>query len=291
MSGGPLAVIPSGLATRPRTSLLTSGVPVIEGEQSRWENGVTFTPDACGTGGIVDPCVTSAKAPDALPAAVEFEPFGVWTGVTCSTFGFQARDYQGQARRQLAAFQSRYIEREFWRGDQARTSAWPNRYLTHLDNDVLTAGATTPRQALACLEQALFECGFGQRGVIHATPQVVTEWAAENLVRREGGIILTVLDTIVVAGSGYDGSGPQVAAGGAPVAAADGSVWAYATGMVEVRLSDVEVLTPSLREATDRSANTVTVIAERLAAVTFDQCCHFAAEMDLTVCDVGGAGS
>jgi hypothetical protein len=259
---------------------------VLEGS-GRWENGLRYAPEGCGdAAGTVDPCSTPTKTVSfaSNPAVVEAEAFGVWAGDTCSTFGWQARDYIGRAKRLLLACQGKQVENEFWSGAQAQASGWPNPRLADPVADVVTPGAAvSPEMALRCLEQALAECSCGP-GMIHATPQLVTAWAVNYLVQRQpNGQILTVLGTPVVAGAGYDGSSRD----GEPQAS--GSVWAYGTGRVTVRLGDIEVIPGDLAQATDRENNTVTYRTERLAAVTFDPCCHVAARVDLELCAVGGS--
>lgn len=277
-------------ASPPLISLLSSAEVITEPD-SRWESGVSYEPEMCGNDrtGTMGVCnLTSQSKTVALGGgAVDVESFIVWAGDSCSSFGFASRDWQGRARRKLAACESRLVERELWRGELSRGHApdWPNKYLAHSDSDIVTTSQTTPLNALACLEQALAECNCGSQGMIHATPQLVTHWASQQLVRREGNKIFTTLGTVVVPGSGYDGSGPAASAGGDPVAPA-GSIWAYATGMVHIRLGPVVPMPNNLNEALNRATNTITYYAERIVEVSWD-CCHMAAEIDLDSCDVG----
>ena len=292
----PKDAVRSQPAAPPILSLLSSAEVVVETE--RWEGGFSHEPEVCGAGvtGSFDPCVVHTKEVATGTGSIDVEPFGVFAGDSCSPYGLAARDFLGRARRKLASCESNLIESELWRGTLARaaTPDWPNKYLAHLDSDVLTDSPTTPRRALACLEQALAECNCGSQGMIHAMPQIVTEWVAEGFLRRvtvDGREQLhTYLDTIVVPGSGYDGSGPPGVVDGPPTSAADGSIWAYATGMVHIRLAPVVVTPSSNEEALDRVTNLITYRAERLVAATFD-CCHAAVELDIDLCGIGGAGS
>lgn len=270
---------------RPATLSLVnaSNTPDLTGDDSRWPLGFKTAPEGCGDAWVEDPCNVGARTVEGRPAWVENQPMNVVAGDRCSSFGFAAEDYEGRARRLLARCQSKQIAAEFWTGTLATTAGWPNQFLTDLSSDVLTDGGATPVSALACLEQALAQCGCGDRGMIHATPQLVTHWAAlgNSVLRREGGMLLTIHDTIVVSDGGYDGSGP-----GGTVAGA--TQWAYATGMVTVRLGPVSITPGSFEEALDRADNTVRFFAERPAAATFDGCCHAAAEVALGVCLFGG---
>lgn len=301
MGNGPRVPLAAPARRPPRRSLLATARllgAVVEGptdaDGARWGAGLAYEPEVCSSGGVVDPCGTDAKAIEDPPPLVEVEPFGVWAGYRCSTFGHAAQDYEGRARRALAACESAHVAAELWRGDEARANGWPNAFLASLDSDVV-ASAADPIEALACLDEAIAGCGCGTRGMIHATAQVATWWFRFNLVRIDGGLVLTnAYDTVVVIDGGYDGSGPPGAPGGAPTPAANGSIWAYASDPVTVYLDDVTVTPANDVEraaSIDHSVNTVEVRAERLAAVSFDRCCLFAAEMDLSLCTVGGPGS
>lgn len=65
-----------------------------------------------------------------------------------------------------------------------------------------------------------------------------------------------------------------------PFAAAstEAGTWAYATGPVQVRLSDLELL-DDLSSTVMRDINSQEIWAERLFAATFDPCVHFSAQL------------
>lgn len=288
-------VIPSPPMNPPKVGLLASVTPVTPADE-HWANGISWEPDgSCLGAGTAEVC--SDEPSDKIIATSDgsytYDPFVIWGGDKCSSFGFNARDYQGRARRQLARLESTVLEAELWDGTEARVAGLGNnKWLAHPDSDVLTAGVgVTPIDALACLEQGLAVCGGGSRGMIHATRQVVTHWNNLGMLRREGTLLLTVNDTIVVPGAGYTGSGPSPSVDDDPVAAADGAIWAYATDVVQVYLGNSTVVPPTVAEAIDRVNNLIEYRAERPAAVFWNYCCHFAVQIDLDVCDVGGAGS
>jgi hypothetical protein len=118
--------------------------------------------------------------------------------------------------------------------------------------------------------------------MIHMTRLMATVLAHKGALRREGGLLLTILDTIVVPGVGYLGTGPDDAM---PAA----GEWMYATGMVKVWRGTVQLFPASdderewMSQALDRAANTVTARAERPYMVGFDPCCHAAAHADPTI--------
>lgn len=271
--------------------LVSQAIRVDDGE--RWEDGFSFRREGCAEGGAILAGCTPGSHDASLTNSgdtVEYQPFLVFGRDRCSTFGFEAADYQGRARRQLGAVRSHQIEAELWNGAIARSATpdLPNRYLAHASSNVVNASATSlsPADALACLEEGLSFCGEGTRGMIHATRQIVTEWAAANLLRREGGYLLTHTDTIVVAGTGYSGDGPHQDAGSAPIAAANGSIWAYATDMIYLRLGEVKVIPGDFAQAINRAENHVEYRAEQLVAAYWDGCCHLAVEIDADLCGV-----
>lgn len=298
LASTPLFPITAPLAEPPRQGsgalLPTLGRLAAEGLPER-EVGFAFDPEGCGESDTLpeDPCDTTpaTKTIAENPGLVGAPGFVIWTGDKCSAFDFESRDFPGRAQRQLAAVRSYQVAHELWTGDEASSVTEPSdvtfRWLAHLDSDTLTAGPTSPTDALAELEYALGQCGKGRRGVIHVTRHAATFLWSQQLLRREGNQLLTGLDTIVIADAGYDGSGPE----GQPMV--DGSQWAYATGMPIVQLGAERIL-PGRGDtgaAINRGTNTIEWRAEQKAAVGWDQCCHLAAEINLQLADIGGAGS
>lgn len=277
-------------ATPPRLSLVAASLAAEtllgEGdEKSRLDRGFTFAPESCGIGvDRYDPCVpTEAALPDATnPAIVSATSFTVRAFDRCTTLTGD-RDREAKARRLLLACESKQIAQELWTGSLSTASGWENRYFASPDADEVTSGAADPFTALACLERGLQLCSCGGRGMIHASAELVSLWSERGVLRREGNTILTIHDTIVVTDAGYDGSGPD----GSP--AADGSVWAYATGLVYTHRGPIQVISDPM-ETVDRATNTQVVWAQRQAAATWgDGCCLLAAEIDIDICTIGGS--
>lgn len=288
-------------ATPPRYSLLIAAPTSTDG---RWEAGFEFAPEGCASGGRtpVD-CFggTAVLDADDNPDKVGGDTFAVWAADRCSTFGYRARDYLGRARRQLAAIESFQIAEEFWEGSlNGQTSLGgqtiDNRPLVDPDSDTLTNGPADPVDALALLVGGLGQCGKGRQGMIHVTPQLLAQLAAAQAIYRDSGSWYTPMGHLVVADDGYTGAGPGED-GGVP---ASGSQWMYATSMVRIRLGAVVTSPPELPvddtrnpsgwpAAVDPRTNEVLVIAQRLAGIGWDQCCHLAAEVDLAVPLLAGA--
>lgn len=276
-------------ATAPRVGLLPSVErPTVS--DAHWINGITFRPERCfdietwwdcpePTG--ADPADKTAGVD---PPIVQYRP---WTAVaddTCSTLGFDARDYIGRARRLHAASLDRKVSDELWTGTVAQAAAFPNDYLTNIATAV-SLGTAPGFYALGELQQYFAET-FDGRGMVHVTHRTLNFLVANYVVRREGALWLDAFDNIVVAAQGYDGSGP----GGTP-APVDGSrQWAYITPVINYLADDVQVVPGSFSEAVERTTNLVTFRAESVVAAFWGDCSHGAIEIDLcNTCCTGGS--
>lgn len=277
MAGGVRASVAPPRLERPQYGLVHS-LTALANADERWQGGLEWEPQSCGVAASVAPCDQddNLKAIDAAdnPGVSTFEPLTVWAGYRCSTFGGLGPEREQRARNLLAAHESRAIEAEFWRGTVATAEEWDNNYLANGDSytDLAPSDTSPLVYGLAALEEALAGC-VG-RGVIHATVPTVTGWIAAQAVRREGPLLLTGLNTLVIAGAGYDGAGDD-----GVVDTTGHTAWAFGTGLVDLRLDEVVVLGDE--HTIDRRRNTWEVRAERLAAVTFDPCCHVGINVDL----------
>lgn len=312
VTGGPHALVAPVPASGPRseTSLVAASVPPVGGTDVNgetrtgpngetvlnWSAGIKWRPENVAAGGTVDPCSPGTFTPPANLAQQMANPVLIWAAEKCSTMGERYEEARGRAERLLEAITSKRVARELWRGDRAAGSAWPNPYFTRdhaggfnapVVGQIAAGAVISPIAAFAALEQAIGEKGTGARGMIHATRRTVSIWIANRLIHREGGLLLSELGTIVVADAGYDGSGPDAGGGGIAHAAlapdATGiTSWAYATGIVTLRLGPIETsgqgrvgdLLPTgnnaLGETVTRDADDIVVIAQRLALATFD---------------------
>lgn len=285
-------------ARPPRYGLLAAAPTVDDPDLRVLAGGWKFQPEGCGLSGrdAVTCAGSVSSAMDVAPGpdTVEGEAIWIWAGDECSTFGYQARDWQGRARRQLAAVESFELAAELWDGTVTTDADpdLPNRFLAMpaAESDTVTSGPTSVASALACLEQGLASTLRGQQGMVHVTPQVLTHLAAAQLVQQTGTVWTTPMGHVVVADAGYSGDGPGGVAGDA------NGQWAYATPMIQVRLGPVEVIPGSLdgaqglAAAMNRGVNDITVVAGRLAGFQWaNECAHLAAQVDVPVCDIGGA--
>lgn len=275
----------------PRLSLLVAARDVLADPAragERWENGFAYVAQ-CGSAGIRDACARTEMEPPGQPGLVAAVPFDVWAASDCpSVFGAVTDAARAELRQRaldnLNVCQGPQIEAELWTGalaqehnaDAAEGDVWPNRWLA--SPDTVDLGGGDPVEALACLERSLAGCACGVRGMIHATADTVTWWDHFGLLRTEGAVLLTRNDTVVVPGAGYDGTSPD---GETPETGA----WAYATGMVDIRMGAVQEPTESF----DRAVNSLVYRALRRAAVTWDGCCAFGVHVQFDSCLPAGS--
>lgn len=286
-NGAPIAT--PALGANRRGLLSPGGAIRLDDPDDRWLGGFAYEEWSCDAlAPLPMLCEQGEKDTNDKPGIREYQPVLLFGTDVCTTLD-QSRDAVAHARQNLLATESFQLEREVWDGvaTRAATPDLVNDYLAiggAGGATVLEASAVPYVNALALLDQALAECLHGTQGMVHAMPLTVALWVAAGAVRVEGQRLLTPMDNIVVAGSGYSGSAPGAQAGDAPIAPADATLAAnaYATGLVYVRLGAEERIGQSASEEVDRSTNTRTVIVERPAAATWSGCCAFTVEVDHT---------
>lgn len=209
------------------------------------------------------------------PAVRDYTPFPVFAYDTCSTFGFEAAEYEARARRALAARESKAVEREFWAG--TLFSANPHLAAGGTVETLVAGAAQGLRRSLALLSQAAADHNAGQ-AMIHVRPKVAELWFGLDMIGLVGGKLVTGNGHIVVPGAGYLGSAPD---GTAPTATQE---WGYVTDRVEVHRGPVAVFAPGVNGmSVDRTVNTVTLTAQRMYAPVFNGCTLSAVKIDTTV--------
>lgn len=253
-----------------------------------WQGGITWqsvcvtglggtTLDLCtsplvtGGGATTEPGAFTPTTYQTLRGAT---PFTVYTQFECSPVGNeQAEEIATQALQVASGWQ---VERAFWTGFAAGQAAvFP--HLAHsgaaqfdgavlLQSTPVTGGSATTdiAEALGFLEKSIANCNGGV-GVIHIPVELLPTLDAWGLVKVNGQVLRTLNGNKVAVGAGYPGSAPS---GAAPAA---GTTWMYATGPVFGYVGQVRV-TP-VREALDRTENTLKMNAQRTYVMGFD-CCH-----------------
>jgi hypothetical protein len=246
----------------------------------RWEQGFSYLPLSSGELGLLAPC-----SPDSLDVGVrretnpDWEPYLLTAAFQCSTLGSNMDDYRQRAMGLLDAATPKLIEYEFWNGLLAQAASMPNLYLLQSSGiDVYTA--TSICNAIGICEAYLSAVNYGGRGMIHLSP-FLAPYLYQAGVRREGNLLLTNRDTIVVPGSGY-GLYPEMSTV-APPLPTSGPYHIYATGITDVRMSPIYPVPDqgSEYQGFDRATNTIRIGAQRLACASWDGAAF--ARVDLTM--------
>lgn len=257
---------------------------------NKWPLGITWRPELCGGAwGTIDGCVGLADdgsdiiemIPEVDQDVPEYDPVQIFTREQCPSLS--SRDigyYADRVTDALTIATPKLVGLEFWDAPVSRGLGIDNPHLAQAglaDDLTPNAGAVSISSGYAILERFLGSCGFGQLGMIHATRDAVPEFG----VRRPAGtqMLLTWMDTLVVPDPGYPGTGP----GNVPAPA--GETWLYATGLVTVRISDIESTANGERitpEIMFPRQNRVEVQASRYIAPTWDgDCCVGAVRVQL----------
>jgi hypothetical protein len=258
-------------------------------EEMRWANGLEFQPYSCADAIVVDPCAASGYGStdddNNRPQVRPYLPFAVDAHDKCSTFGWQAADYERRARTLLAQRESKAVAKEFWTGTLEPTNP-------HLADGADAAGfgaptavgaALSPRAGLSLLVQALAD-GNGEPGMIHMRPRLLQYLASIGAARYEGGKWYTATGAIIVADAGYPGTGPT----GQAITNVAGAIteWAFATDLVEVHRGPVDVFSKTLSyQSTAHQTNDEVVRATRLYAPIWNGCVLAAASITTPISD------
>lgn len=248
---------------------------VINPTDDKWIGGVAARSYGNDLPDTYDACQSPSSAGHAKAAGTPtegydtFGSFAVVLGVTCTTRGM-ARDFEDWKSRAGLLLEAREhwaIEREFWTGALKPD----NPHLAQPSATMVQVATMGARHGVAALEQAIADAGGD--GMIHLRPGVFSLLDHTDL-SVAGGVAKTQLGTPVVPGVGYAGTSPAQAALATTVE------WAYATGRVQVRRSEVFINPATMAEATDRGVNTTTFRAERYVLISWDRRIHAAAKID-----------
>lgn len=258
---GPALDINGPLPVSPSYSLLSiPGILVEDGE--RWLNGVNVYGYPSDTPSLWEPCSEGTfrtKVEGGEQPQPRFDSFVVYQSITCSTLGMgDWRDFARRAEVVLEATQSFGVEEALSQGVVMSS----NPFFGDANLDILAGGAAqTPEVGLRFLEDAIGATGRG--GLIHATPAVIAAWEFEAL--ETGNFLRTPNGTPVASGGGYIGADPV--AGASPAA---GQAWTFATGPIQVRLSETQLVGDDINGTLDQTINEVTFRAEKYALAIFD---------------------
>lgn len=234
---------------------------------------MSWIPESSGSGYQLVPWCTVSNPASYTPARYSgtyYRPPGVRFAQQCTTLGGELDTEK--LRRVAEATTPFVIARELWDGALGQTDSWvlygvtyTNQRLADPTAVTVTTTSTALRDKLAALEHAAVTANRGQNIMIHLP--VLASGSLLDYVRRVGPYLLTNQDNRVVIDAGYPGTGPNGEAVGA-------TAWAYATSLVQVRVSPLEMITDP-GQTVDRATNTVTAWAERVFAATFDPAVHY----------------
>lgn len=260
------AIAPASTLDAPDPVAPPNGLLAVPGvlqpeERGRWLNGVNMFGFPSDMPSTWDPCAAGTfrtKSDESTLSSERFDSFGVYLPIACSRLGMPD-GFEGRAEAALDAVLSWAVEKAISQGSEVSS----NPTLGDTNLAILAGGAAvTPDVGLSYLEDAIGAKGV--RGIIHATPAVVAAWGFDKL--RQGDALVTANGNYVAAGGGYIGADP---ANGSTAAA--GQAWAFATAGVEVRTTEMMLISPEEGEVLDRSTNDVVYRAERYVLATWDE--------------------
>lgn len=272
-----MALAPPAIVEAPRRAPwargLMASVPVVTHDDDRFVAGVEMSPVVCDDVEAIDVCTVVALATDrSRPGVRSFSPIILIGRDICSPAQWRTSDGQVRAVEHLRSLGSKAIEAELW----TAVTSGANPHLADPTTTIVVAGAQAPAIGLARLVQAIADSSTGS-GVIHARPLVVEMWVAANLLTQDlDGRLRTHTGVLVVAGSGYDGTGPN----GEAVTAT--SEWAYATGTVVVHQGPAQLVTDDITAASDTRGNSTGWRVEMGAIAIWDGCLTATVEINPT---------
>lgn len=279
----------------PLHGLLASVPPTPDEPGSRWLTGLAMEPEGyievdtipgvwCGSD-YAD--VVGEKPADPPPDSVQYHPFQLVVSYSCK-IGRTGAERRDKVRRALELGASKAIEHELWTGMISDLSDTENMRLAvagtggggslsatdrevvvnpgYLSTSILsTVTPVSLQTGISVLSQALADYGPGSKGMIHMASRAGEFGAMRGFFVEDRQILRTrSRGDIVVVGAGYPGTGPG---GDEPE---EGQTWIHATGMVQVRRSDLVMLPETDAEAVNRRTNEWTVRAEQAAAAYWD---------------------
>lgn len=252
-----------------RPGCLLDVATVVPETDEHWLNGARIYPFPPDAGFVHDPCSSGSprtKRNGTQPALPHFGAFTAYVPIKCTaaTVGPDTQWFQDRAVLVMNAVESTIAERVLAKGENLDLT---QPHLT--DSNLVLLNASTPTAltlALVLLEDAIGVTGRG--GVIHASPGLVAAWDMGGAFAPDSkgnGIAFTMNGTPVVSGAGYIGVYPD--GGSAPAAA---NSWAFATGPVQARHTEVFINPEQVQQALDHGVNDFEYFAERHILVTWD---------------------
>jgi hypothetical protein len=151
----------------------------------------------------------------------KIDPFFIEAEELRSGLGFLGLDRVARLKRQLDGITQDAMEKELWDGDIRIGQSHSNRALVSSGVTVLDGTGLSSKRALAILEHGIGVASeSGEQGVIHATRDVVALLSSNSQMlfhSKNYDHLQTMGGTPLIAGSGYTGNGPRIAAATASI--------------------------------------------------------------------------
>jgi hypothetical protein len=226
-------------------------------EGTDWTGGITFTP-SCG-GSAIWSCAYGEEKSNISDkeSPVEFDPFLVYAGTTCSGAP-DFDDLRQLSQIKLLRGMSGSLAREL----QSSNVLVGNPDLVTTAIDITPSGGPTAvTNAIAGLMSAAQDCGGGGELTFHIPLVALAGLMRHTLVEFIDGRYRIGGHTVIV--DAYDNIGPT-----GSTLPSENEAWLYVTGPVEYRLGE----NIDVAHFTGRT-NEGIVLAEQLAILRFDPCC------------------
>jgi hypothetical protein len=250
----------------------------VDGNSSRWLNGVTFTPIGCDPlRRIANDCLPDSKTLDGFDDEVSFDAFVIYDGRECSTLSGQ--NIQGYVDLRLSALSSEQLAAELMVGGARVYNGASPRINPSLASaaDDLGSTASSLFDGLYLIETALADLLSGGVGIIHVTAGMLTLLQSGGGLQFINGRYQTPTGHFVIGDAGYLGGAPTAYGGGGD---ADDR-WIYGSGLVSWTASEAMPVGTLPHERMDFTRNIDAVIAERAALFTFDPCAVVATRVNI----------
>lgn len=293
---------PPGFTPAPY-GLLSVAEPATDTVDAHWRGGVEYQPPYCGLAlDTAAVCVTGGPTKTALPNGIPIrgaDPFAVYAWLDCSPVGYTAAQWRQLTIEALANNETARVEEVFWTGAVQGGTVYPHLAANAEVSEgvdgigqvvslqtaasVIVTGAVDVVEAVGRLEETMAGC-YGGTPVLHVPRRAVAHLANKGLIVKDGARLRTPAGSLIAAGLGYPGTGPD---GTTPAA---GTQWWYATGTVKYWRSSVELTGRNPAEWVGRARNDQVLIAERTYVLGWD-CCHAAIPVSLGGDITGTAGA
>lgn len=257
----------------------------MEAGRERWLNGVAVWPYPTDVPGGYDACSDDTKPFGAGITPPEFNALTVVEPVSCTMRQITKNGkpneemFRARAVTVLAATESFAVAHELMSGANFASQPYLADTACTFPNG---QAATKPNHGLQVLEQAISLTG--RLGVIHCSPMLATALLGQGFVIQDKtGVIRTINGYVVIPDGGYVNVSKPVL-GVAPTSTEE---WAYATGPIDIRRSEIFTTPDTLAQALDRSLgatnhnpNQLTYRAERYYVASLDTALQAAVLID-----------